>query len=154
MDYERFWDKVQKTPTCWLWTGCIWHGYGRWKVAGKSLGAHRVSYELAYGFIPDGFVVHNRCGNRACVNPQHLEAVSYHDNTMAAIAKGTHHLWQPGEWPKGEQVGVAKLTAQDVLDIRRLYASGELGYRRLGRKFGVDRANIKKIVKRQAWRHI
>lgn len=83
---ERFWSKVQKTDTCWLWSGCILTtGYGQFSVAdGKRVSAHRFSYELLVGPIPDGLDLdHVRargCTNRHCVNPDHLEPVTRGEN--------------------------------------------------------------------------
>jgi hypothetical protein len=76
---ERFWGKVDKTPTCWLWTAAkVSRGYGiitGGSPAFKQLSAHRVSYELANGLIPEGLVIDHLCRVKACVKPTHLEAV-------------------------------------------------------------------------------
>ena len=77
---ERFWRKVNKTPTCWLWTGATRNGYGAFSVNRKAIPAHRFAWELLVGPIPNGHVIdHDNpeygCGNPACVNPAHLEPV-------------------------------------------------------------------------------
>lgn len=85
---ERFWQKVEISPGCWLWTaGKSGSGYGCHTVDGGPVSAHRFSYELAYGPIADGMHIDHTCHNndltcsggpcrhRACVNPSHLEAV-------------------------------------------------------------------------------
>src|SRR5262245_26168512 len=85
---ERFWAKVQKTENCWLWTGATAGSkrrYGYFKVGGrKNVYAHRYSYELHYGPIPDGMqvdhVVERGCTSVLCVNPAHLEAVTKGEN--------------------------------------------------------------------------
>lgn len=75
---QRFWAKVEKTDTCWLWTGAtIAAGYGALRREGKFLYAHRVSYELTYGGIPDGATIDHICHVRNCVNPKHLRLASY-----------------------------------------------------------------------------
>lgn len=74
---ERMALNTEKTPTCWLWTASLdSHGYGRIRINGKTSGAHRVAYELANGRIPEGLVIDHKCHNRACVNPECLQAVS------------------------------------------------------------------------------
>lgn len=76
-----FWNHVQKTETCWLWlSGKTWKGYGRLKVDGKYVLAHRISYEMAKGKIPDGLQIDHLCRVRHCVNPDHLQAVTCLEN--------------------------------------------------------------------------
>lgn len=75
---ERFFKFVDKTDTCWNWTGAITsHGYGYVRGADQShQSAHRVSYKMHVGDIPEGLVIDHLCRNRACVNPGHLEVVT------------------------------------------------------------------------------
>lgn len=90
----RFWQKVKKTETCWLWTGSTYvTGYGQIRDNKKLIRAHRLSYMWAYGDIPDGIEIDHKCHNedskclggwncvhRKCVNPNHLEATSKQEN--------------------------------------------------------------------------
>lgn len=78
---QRFWAKVDKTGECWLWTASLSHGYGQFfPGGGKPVGAHRFSYELFSGAIPQGMDVEHRCRNRACVNPFHLRLATRKQN--------------------------------------------------------------------------
>lgn len=73
---------------CWEWTGWRAHGYGYFFHEGKDQRAHRVSYELFVGSIPDGLVVMHSCDNRPCVNPDHLSVGTQADNVRDMVAKG------------------------------------------------------------------
>lgn len=90
---DRFWSKVEKTETCWLWKGTkskstsdIYGAFPR-KIDGKTAvrRAHRVAYELVKGPIPDGLVIDHLCRNPLCVNPDHLEPVTQQENTLRGI---------------------------------------------------------------------
>lgn len=86
---ERFWRKVRKTKTCWLWTACQnGTGYGEMNIgagraeAGLKALAHRMSYEMCIGKIPKGLTIDHLCRNTLCVRPSHLEAVTLRENIL------------------------------------------------------------------------
>lgn len=83
---DRFWAKVEKSDSCWLWTGALFpsNGYGALHLDGAAVPAHRVSYELNVGPIPDGLTIDHLCRVRACVRPDHLEPVTQAENLRRA----------------------------------------------------------------------
>lgn len=82
---ERFWAKVNKTDSCWLWTASTnAKGYGLFVFYGRMTKAHRLAYELLVGPIPDGLHIDHLCRVKPCVNPAHLEPVTNYEN---------HHRW-------------------------------------------------------------
>ena len=108
---DRFWSKVRKTSFCWIWTaGKFSQGYGGFKINGKTEKAHRISWTLTYGEIPDGLDVLHDCDNRPCVRPNHLFLGTHQDNMTDMVNKGRSK--------KGESNGRAKLTQKEVLQLR------------------------------------
>lgn len=81
----RFWAKVKKTKTCWLWTAASSRGYGQLGINKKLIYAHRFSYELHRGKIPQGLHIDHLCRVKKCVNPRHLEVVTQRQNTIRGI---------------------------------------------------------------------
>jgi hypothetical protein len=88
---KRFWSRVQKTDTCWLWLGALHNGYGGINVDGKRTPVHRAAYELLIGPIPEGLVIDHLCRVRNCVNPVHLEPVTNAENVLRGEGTGAHH---------------------------------------------------------------
>lgn len=83
---ERFWSKVDKSGVCWNWTASKkYKNYGQFWYKGRNDFAHRVSYELCKGVIPDGLQIDHLCRNPSCVNPDHLEAVTQKENILRGV---------------------------------------------------------------------
>src|SRR5262245_5080249 len=90
---ERFWAKVQKSENCWEWIGCRQKRtdgptYGLFDFDGRLQGAHRVSWQIVNGPIPDGLFVLHRCDNAPCVRPDHLFIGTQSDNILDCSRKG------------------------------------------------------------------
>jgi hypothetical protein len=136
---------------CWLWKGPFRsNGYGRFKI-GRTIDkqAHRVSWVVHFGPIPDGICVLHRCDARDCINPFHLFLGTKQDNTDDMHQKGR---WSPGRHD-GSCNGRACLTEQQVLEIREKKASG-IATRFLVAEYGVTRSTIQKIVRRSLWKEV
>lgn len=86
---NRFWEKVDKTASCWNWTAHLVDGYGKMRVGDRMVGAHRFSYKIHLGPIPDGMLLDHICHNRACVNPAHLRPVTNKQNLENLVAAPT-----------------------------------------------------------------
>lgn len=92
---SRFWSKVQKTDTCWNWiAGGRGNGYGSFRLSGKTIDAHVVSWMIHYG-NPTLCVLH-KCDNRKCINPSHLFEGTHKDNHDDMVAKGRKTLPRKG----------------------------------------------------------
>ena len=151
---ERFDEKwVPVTESgCWLWTASTSNGYGFIKVDGKMSYAHRVSYELYNGDIPDGDGYHgicvlHRCDVRSCVNPAHLFIGTHQDNMDDRERKGRNKIMY------GEKHGSSKLSPKDVMEIRHKQSIGEK-QSDLANEYDVKKATISLIVNRKLWKHI
>jgi hypothetical protein len=147
----RFWEKVDVLgpDECWPWTGQVDHkGYGRLFVKRRSVLVSRISWQLAYGPIPDGTGYHgtcicHKCDNRLCVNPAHLFAGSCGDNIRDAVAKG--------RFVRGERCHTSKLTEEQVRHVLR---HREINNSDMARILGVTNENVSVIRLRQTWKHL
>lgn len=149
---DRFWEKVRKTDGCWEWTAArLPTGYGVFGVEGNDIrAAHRVSWLIHYGEVPEGMLVCHHCDNRGCVNPTHLFLGTDADNMHDMIAKGRARP----TGPKGVANASAKLTEEDVVTIRNRYASRQVYQYQLAAEYGVSQPVIGSVVLRKTWKHV
>ena len=146
---DRFWSKVDKTDTCWNWTGAKnLTGYGRFWLNGQK-SAHRVALQLEGIDIPSGMCVLHKCDNRACVNPAHLFIGTQQDNIADMHQKGRYV--NKGQ-PKGEVHTQAKLCDLDVWLIRELLPTQTQAA--IAEWFGVSFGTISKIKIGTRWGHV
>lgn len=145
---RRFEKKYAIDPTtgCWLWQGTVTkHGYGQIRRGGRFEGlesAHRASWRLYRGPIPDGLWVLHKCDTRACCNPDHLFLGTHADNTADMVAKGRSN--------RGTKHGLSKLNDNAVLAIRE----DTRGPTKIAVDHGICRETVRRVKSRAAWAHV
>lgn len=140
---DRYWSYVVKGGSCWGWSGAKTRGgYGDIHVNGKMIKAHRFSYELHFGSIPDGMVVRHMCNNPECTNPDHLKIGTQADNMSDAIESG--RIARGGRHPN------VKLSIDDILSIRNDSRTN----RAIAAQYKVDSSTISDIKNRKTWRWV
>lgn len=142
---------------CWLWLGAMQtSGYGKVKEpkSRRAIGAHRLSYSLHKGPIPDGMDVCHKCDTKLCVNPDHLFVGTRAENIRDCIAKGRisrgikHALLIAGE-----ASGNARLTWAAVREIRSAQIEGRETQEQLAKRFGVSMPTVQAAAQRKTWKY-
>lgn len=154
-DLNRFWSKVNVLgkDDCWEWkSGTNGKGYGQFfiRLEGKKLiheYAHRISWMLKFGDIPEGMRICHSCDNPPCCNPDHYFLGTQLDNMQDASRKGRCKV--PGF--KGEEISWAKLKEKDVLEIKKLLREGSKSQSEIARNFGVSVQAIHYIKTGRNW---
>lgn len=175
---KRFWEKVDiknNNDKCWLWMGDVLRhnkenrkdNYGRIEINYKRRAAHRVAWILTNGEIPSskGFekehngtptlhVLH-KCDVKSCCNPNHLFIGTNNDNMKDRNKKGRQARREKHPfYKKPHKNGNAKLTMEDVKEIREKYAKGDIIQKELGRQYGINRSHISHIINGKSWKVI
>ncbi len=168
---ERFFENVLIVPYdkgCWLWTGGKSEiGYGMFCQGkrGTHIRAHRASWIIHQGFIPDNLLVCHHCDVRNCVNPDHLFLGTKLDNAQDALKKGRlgaqvetiKRLWGTDSFRKkwtGQNHPRSKLTTEQVLQIRKMYKPNICSTGMIASQFGISQSTVHLIVTRQTWKHL
>ncbi len=156
---ERFWRFVDKISNengrgCWVWTGRkSKKGYGEFELNGQKRLAHRVSWELANGPIPEGSGFHgteirHTCDTPQCVRPEHLITGTHLQNMQDREERGRRVA------PTGSAHGMAKITELQAIAIKAMWAAGGRGGAEIGALFGVSASTVSLIVNEKNWTHI
>lgn len=165
---QRFWPKVRKTDSCWMWIGGGNHaGYGSFSISRSAKpqrrGAHVVSWFLHTGnFPPSGLFVLHHCDNPSCVRPDHLFVGTHHDNMFDMRQKGRQLRGDARRATmniqRGSKTRSAVLNEAQVSAILRDYIGAQDqkygATRRLAKQYRVSEATIYMIVKRKTWKHV
>lgn len=181
---ERFWRRVEKTETCWLWTGRLAEGYGITSYQGRNQRAHRVSWIMANGPIPEGLTIDHLCRVRNCVNPAHMEPVPNTENVrrgnglFVSNARKTHckhgHEFSSENTrhaPNGSRVCIRcskdnsrrhrakrqvrwRKLARESVLAIRAGALEGLSSRDMAAQFGVTQATINRVRQGAIWRNV
>lgn len=136
---EDFWKFVQKSEGCWEWSGNRWNsGYGRFFYHWKMIPAHRFSWEIANGPIPNGLYVCHSCDNKPCVRPDHLFLGTHQDNIADMMQKGRQAKGAKNtNWRKPEAADhLRKMNWESVRALRTDRANGAK-YSALAKKYGI-----------------
>ena len=157
----RFWAKIRigKASECWEWQNARSpFGYGVYRISGgPTYQVHRIAYALVHGTIPPGMCVLHNCDNPPCCNPSHLRLGTVAENNTERASKGRNGDYSKTGFSTGAAQGErnrhAKLTEQDVRDIRHAVKNGAV-QRQLAKQYGLAAQNLWNLVHRRTWKHV
>jgi hypothetical protein len=156
--------KLDEATGCLLWVGAKKEsGYGIMMVNREMFRAHRLSYIIHHGPIPEGLCVMHSCNTPACVSEKHLSVGTHLENMRQMYREGRRiaatgdksgaRKW-PDSYAKGEKSALSKLTESQVIEIRERYALGGISHKKLGKQYGVCANNVMAIVRGMNWKHV
>lgn len=156
---KRFWSSIRKSDQCWEWTAGRFSGgmrYGQFRVGKKKVKAHRFSWLMHFGEIPEGMRVLHKCDNPICVRPDHFFLGTDRDNIADCVAKGRsrngsaehRELWT------GERNAAAKITANVAAEIRETRRRSTLTLKQIGARYGLCQSQVRNIVTGRSWQEV
>lgn len=151
---ERFQNAITPEPMsgCWLWTRFVNPGgYGTIRLNGPRVLAHRASWTVAHGPIPDGMVVCHKCDTPSCVNPDHLYVGTQRQNMDDCSRRGrTGPQRAPASYRGCNGRGNAKLDASQVVAMRKMRADG-VRVVEIAERTGVTPGHVYKVTNSRFW---
>lgn len=144
-EVRRFWSKVEPSESgCLLWRSTQSRGYGQMSLRGKNRSAHRISYRITFGPIPDGKLVLHSCHTPLCVRPDHLKVGSHQENMRDRK--------ECGNYATGEDHPCAKLTESQVEEMRWAY-DGDATTPQLADEYDIDVRQVWQVITGNSWPH-
>jgi len=176
---DQFWERVDRSGDgCWEWLGATNNqrgGYGHVRYQGRSMRAHRLAFELAYGFAPGTEMVLHRCDNPPCCRPEHLFLGTHVDNMRDMRQKGrsavgdrnglrvhpeSRHFGDrnglrkhPEKVLRGERNSKAKLSEDQVRMIRKRFLAGESSSK-IASELPISPRSVRRIASGERWAHV
>ncbi len=154
---ERFFRFVQKTDTCWMWTGTtLSFGYGHFRGDNKKLIlAHRFSWQMSHGPIAENMCVLHKCDVPSCVNPSHLFIGTRADNVADMMSKGRHVArsgdqngarLHPERILRRERHPASKVTPESASQIKAIYLDGNHSQTEIGNMFSLSQQTVSNVI--------
>lgn len=164
-DSERFWAKVQKSESCWIWqAGLFDNGYGQFRLGKRKVKAHCFSWVIYFGQIPQGKLICHRCDNKQCVNPSHLFIGTHKDNAQDRENKGRGG---DGGSKTKKDTGMCQGIKNPAHKVNPLIVRTIRKYRRIGHTYQdlkdgiefsfnitISKSQIANIVHRRSWKNV
>lgn len=146
--YNKF--VIRNENICWDWSGCCPKnpGYGEFRFEMKRIRAHRASWIIHFGDIPDGMFVLHKCDNKRCSNPEHLFLGKDKENSLDHVAKGRNKIL----FRKGQDNPNAKLKNELIPIIKEL--SKYNSFSEIGKRMNVSTSTILNIIKGKSWKEV
>lgn len=157
----KFWSRIKKTDSCWPWIGGTNdRGYGVVCIGNDKVYAHRFSFVLNIGRIPEFICACHSCDNPPCCNPDHLFLGTHLDNMTDAETKGRfkhseEHIRKiTVAIPRGDHHSCSKVTGEMVRDIRNRFSDRLTPLAYISREYGLSAMSVSDILRGKTWKHL